>query len=133
MAGPSYRDLIAWQRAVDLVERIYRVTANWLREEVYGLTNQIRRSAVSVPANIAEGQGRCSRKDFARHLSIAYGSLCEVETHLIVAERLGYIDSNCLDDMISRTTHVARPLHGLIQSLQEPTTNHHQPTTNDCA
>ena len=118
MSGPSYRDLVAWQRAVDLVEHIYRATARWPREEIYGLINQIRRAAVSVPANIAEGQGRSSRKEFAHHLSIAYGSLCEVETHLIVAERLAYIDANSRDELLHQTTNVARPLHGLMQSMQ---------------
>jgi len=101
-----------------LVERIYRATSNWPREEMYGLVNQIRRAAVSIPANIAEGQGRGSRKEFAHHLAIAYGSLCEVETHLIVAERLGFMSAGGRDELLSQTTSVARPLHGLIQSLQ---------------
>lgn len=118
MAGLGYRDLVAWQRAVDLVELIYRTTANWPREEIYGLTNQIRRAAVSVPANIAEGQGRNSRKEFAHHLAIANGSLCEVETHLIIAKRLSYIDAPTHEELTGLTTNVARPLHGLIQSLQ---------------
>ncbi len=118
MAGRNYRELVAWQRAVDLVEHIYKVTAKWPREEAYGLTNQIRRAAVSVPANIAEGQGRSSRKEFAHHLAIAYGSLCELETHLIIASRLTYIDPPTLDELIVQTTDVAKPLHGLLRSVQ---------------
>ena len=115
MAGHGYRDLVAWQRGVDLVERIYRVTANWPREEIYGLTSQVRRAAASVPANIAEGQGRGSDKAFAHHLSIAFGSLCELETHLVVANRLAFIDVPTFDELIEQTTGVAKPLHGLIR------------------
>jgi len=118
---------VAWQRSVDLVERIYRITGGWPKAEIYGLTNQIRRAAVSVPANIAEGQGRSSRKEFAHHVAIAYGSLCEVETHLIIANRLEYVDTATFDDLIIRTTEVARPLHGLMQSLQEPTSIYQRP------
>ena len=127
----GFRDLVAWQRSVDLVEHIYRITGGWPKAEIYGLTNQIRRAAVSVPANIAEGQGRSSRKEFAHHVAIAYGSLCEVETHVIIANRLAYIDSETCDDLIVQTTDVARPLHGLMQSLQKPMANVQRPTTND--
>ena len=114
----GYRDLVAWQRAIDLVEQVYRVTNPWLAEERYGLTNQVRRAAVSVPANIAEGQGRSSSKEFAHHLSIAYGSLCEVETHLLIANRLAFIDGPTFDALIERATSVAKPLRGLMRSLQ---------------
>ena len=117
MAGQGYRELVAWRRAVDLVERVYRVSADWPPTEIYGLTNQARRAAVSVPFNIAEGQGRTSQKEFAHHLSIAFGSLCEVETHLLIANRLGFIDLPTFDELIEQTTGVAKPLHGLIRSL----------------
>jgi four helix bundle protein len=123
MSGHSYRELVAWQRAVDLVEQLYRVTADWPKAEIYGLTNQIRRAAVSVPANIAEGQGRSSRKEFRQHLSIAYGSLCEVETHLYIANRLAYIDQGIFQELINQATDVAKPLHGLLRSLQQPETS----------
>lgn len=116
--GPSYRDLVAWQRALDLVEMAYRVTRLWPSEELYGLTNQVRRAAVSVPGNIAEGQGRIGSKAFGQHLSIAYGSLCEVETHFTIANRLGYIDLETLGQLLSQTTEVARPLRGLMRSLE---------------
>ena len=88
MNAQSYRDLIAWQKGVDLVEGIYRATQSWPREETYSLTDQVRRAAVSVPANIAEGHGRHSTKEFLQHLGIASGSLCEAETHLVIANRL---------------------------------------------
>ena len=114
----GYRELVAWQRAVDLVERIYRISAAWLREEIYGLTNQTRRAAVSVPANIAEGQGRSSPKEFAHHLSTAYGSLSELGTHLLIAHRLTFIDQTTFDELIDQTTGVAKPLRGLMQRLQ---------------
>ena len=115
--GKSYRELVVWQRAVDLVEVVYRVTQTWPREETYGLTNQARRAAVSIPANIAEGQGRVSPKEFSHHLSIAYGSSCELETHLVIANRVAYLDDQSLDQLVFQSTQVARPLRGLIRSL----------------
>jgi four helix bundle protein len=92
VGGENYRDLIAWQKAMDLVEGVYRTTRSWPKEELYGLTNQVRRAAVSVPANVAEGQGRRSSQEFPHHVSIAHGSLREVETHLLISRRLGYSD-----------------------------------------
>ncbi len=118
--GPSYRDLVVWQRAVELTVEVYRITKDWPKDELYGLTNQVRRSATSVPANIAEGQGRISPKEFLHHLWIANGSLCELETHLIVAQRLEYIDKQTLDSAIDQSTQVARPLHGLMRRLRSP-------------
>ena len=84
----SYRDLIAWQKAMDLVTAIYRATAGFPRDEIYGLTSQLRRAAVSTPSNIAEGQGRQSTREFIHFLSIAYGSLNEAQTQILIAERL---------------------------------------------
>lgn len=91
MALKSYRELEVWQRAVDLVEAVYQVTRAWPDAERYGLTSQAQRAAISIPANIAEGYGRSHRGDYLHHLSIARGSLMELETHLIVAHRLKYI------------------------------------------
>ena len=79
MAVQSYRQLIVWQKALELVKIIYNLTNNFPKAEIYGLTSQVRRAAVSIPSNIAEGQGRDSTKEFLHHLSIAYGSLMEVE------------------------------------------------------
>ncbi|MDB5296543.1 MAG: ribosomal protein [Phycisphaerales bacterium] len=87
----NYRDLIAWQKGMDLVEEVYRATRLFPADEVYGLTSQIRRAAVSIPANVAEGQGRGGAAEFARFLRIAHGSLREVETHALIAERLLYV------------------------------------------
>jgi four helix bundle protein len=92
MSIHDYRDLIVWQKAIDLVEDVYQVTARFPREELYGLTIQLRRAAVSIPSNVAEGHGRASTRDFLHFLSISHGSLKEVETQIIVAERLKYID-----------------------------------------
>ncbi len=114
----SYRDLIAWQRGVDLVEGIYRATQNWPREETYSLTDQVRRAAVSVPANIAEGHGRHSTKEFLQHLGIASGSLCEAETHLVIANRLQYVSPDDLEALLEQTAEVGRLLHGLKRSLR---------------
>src|SRR5215210_6866041 len=99
----SYRDLIAWQRGVDLVEGIYRATQSWPREETYSLTDQVRRATVSVPANIAEGHGRHSTKEFLQHLGIASGSLCEAETHLVIANRLQYVSPDDLEALLEQT------------------------------
>jgi len=114
----SYRDLLAWQRAMDLVTMVYRVTRDWPKEELYGLTSQVRRAAVSVPANMAEGQGRTGSKELLHHLSIANGSLCEVQTLILIAQRLGYVDETMGSELINQTTIVAKPLAGLMKSLQ---------------
>src|SRR4051812_28791574 len=94
----SYRDLTAWQKAMDLVEQVYLGSRNWPKEEAYGLTSQVRRAAISVPSNIAEGQGRDSTKEFLHHLSMARGSILELETQILVAERLGYVDTPLSQD-----------------------------------
>jgi four helix bundle protein len=87
----SYRELIAWQKAIDVVAEVYRLTKNFPKDEMYGLTNQIRRAAVSVPSNIAEGQGRLSRGEFRHFLGQARGSVFELQTQITIAERLEYL------------------------------------------
>src|SRR5689334_8644409 len=93
MAVQSYRDLIAWQKAMELVKLVYELTRKFPKEEMFGLTLQIRKAVVSVPSNIAEGQGRNSTRDFLRHLSISYGSLMDTETQTLVAEMQAYINA----------------------------------------
>ena len=93
------------------------MTQRWPKEEIYGLTNQVRRAAVSVPANIAEGQGRRSSRDFIRFLSIATGSLHEVETHLLIAERLHYLDQQSLTSLLKLSAETGRIINGLLRSL----------------
>ena len=92
MQVKGYRDLIVWQRAMDLVVDVYRLTSCFPREELYGLTAQVRRAAVSIPSNLAEGQGRGQGNEFLHHVRIAQGSLQEVETQLLIAQRLCYLD-----------------------------------------
>jgi four helix bundle protein len=118
----SYKDLIAWQKSVDLVEAIYVTTRRWPKEELYGLTDQVRRAAVSVPSNIAEGQGRAVVREFVHYLRIARGSLFEVETQVIIAERLGYLDSNRTKELLAQVAEVSRLLSGLLRSLIEAST-----------
>src|ERR1022692_2758063 len=106
--GESYRDLIAWRKAMDLVTDVYGVTQAFPRNELYGLTNQLRRAAVSVPSNIAEGQARFSRKEFHHFLSQARGSLAEIETQLTIAENLGYVDPNQTRSLLDKASELAR-------------------------
>jgi four helix bundle protein len=117
MAGRNYTDLVGWQRAMDLVESVYRIARVFPKEELFGLTSQLRRAAVSIPANIAEGQGRKSRGDFRRFLSIAHGSLREIETHIHIAARLGYIDELRKETILSECAEVGRLVNGLSNSL----------------
>lgn len=110
----SYRDLIVWQRAVDLIPLVYRTLRDFPRVEEYALSMQIRRASVSIAANIAEGQARRSRKEFRQHLAIAKGSLAELHTLLIVAQRLGYLTEQQLGDLENQLGSVGRPLAGLM-------------------
>jgi four helix bundle protein len=112
-----YRDLIAWQKAMDLVVQVYHCTEPFPQREIFGLTNQMRRAAVSVPSNIAEGQGRATSKDFAHFLFIARGSLQELETQIIIAHRLSYLDEGTNGNLLNATAEVARIINGLINSL----------------
>jgi four helix bundle protein len=125
MKVKKYSELIAWQKAMDLVESVYKAPASFPREEIYGLTSQVRRAAVSVPSNIAEGQGRKSTMEFLHHLSIAYGSLTETETQLLIAGRLAYLEQKKVDHLIEQTNEVGRLLNGLSNSLsaKQRTTN----------
>jgi four helix bundle protein len=113
----SFRDLVVWQRAIELVDLVYRCSARWPAQETYGLSAQIRRAAVSVPANIAEGQGRNGRKEFVHHLGVARGSLFEVETMVEIAERQGFVSPAESDSISACIRDVGRLLNGLLRSL----------------
>lgn len=115
----NYRDLIAWQKAMDLVAEVYRVTRAFPKSELYALTSQVRRAALSVPSNIAEGQGRGSDADFVRFLWIAHGSVREIETQLLISERLGYLSPPDVADMLNSTAEVGRLIHGLINAKRQ--------------
>jgi four helix bundle protein len=113
----SYRELIAWQKSVALVTEIYGATRQLPKEELYGLCSQIRRAAVSVPSNIAEGQGRRSTGEFKHFLGNAQGSLCELETQLIVASNLKYLSQKQANLLLEQCAEVGRILHGLQRAL----------------
>ena len=118
MAVKRFNDLIVWQKSMTLVERIYLATASFPKEEIYGLTSQIRRAAVSIPSNIAEGQSRHSTKEFLRFLSIALGSRSEVETQVLIASRLHYLSSDATSELTAQLDEVGRLLRGLVNSLR---------------
>jgi len=119
MSLQHYRQLIAWQKAMELVRHVYRFAERFPREEMFGLRSQIQRAAVSVPSNIAEGQGRDSTKEFLRHLSIAYGSLMEVETQILIALELNYLDARSADELLEFSAETGRVINGLIRSLKK--------------
>lgn len=129
MTVRRYSDLVAWQRAIDLVEEVYQITKAFPKEEIYGLTGQLRRAAVSVPSNIAEGQSRSSR-EFVRYLSMGHGSLSEVETQMVIAGRLGYVEKKRLAAFTERTAEAGRLIHGLSKSIQKLLTEHCPPATS---
>jgi len=114
----SYRDLLVWQKAVDLVTCCYALTKLLPRSETYGLVGQIQRAAVSIPANIAEGHGRDHLGDYLRHLSIAKGSLMELETHLLIAERLNYLKAAEVNRVLAQCGELGKMLCGLTKKLR---------------
>jgi four helix bundle protein len=116
----GFQDLVAWQKAMALVTAVYRATGDWPREELYGLISQVRRAAVSVPSNLAEGHGRTGPREFGHHVSIAYGSLCELETQILIAEQLGYTNVNTTGTLLAQITEVRRLIRGLLRSLRLP-------------
>jgi four helix bundle protein len=114
----SYRNLIAWQKAKELALDIYRCTRRFPKDEIYGLTSQLRRAAISVPSNIAEGKGRHSRKEFAHFLYQARGSLLELETQLSIARDLEYLDALTFNNTLGKAEELGRILNGLVNRLQ---------------
>jgi len=115
----NYRELIVWQKAMALVEAVYRATVGFPKDEVYGLTSQLRRAAVSIPSNITEGQGRNTTRDFLYFLSVAQGSVKEAETQILIAERLSYITKQLSTQLVKQTTEVGRLISGLTNSLNK--------------
>jgi len=110
----SYRDLIVWQKAMELTKQVYQMTLSFPQDEVYGLTSQIRRCAVSIPSNIAEGRGRNSDKEFIRFLNIALGSLYELQTQLELAQAFQYLPS--ITEVDNRSIEIKKMLNALINS-----------------
>jgi four helix bundle protein len=118
MQASRYQDLRAWQKAIAFVEHVYAVTAQLPHEEMFGLKSQMRRSAVSVPSNIAEGQGRATRGEFQQFLGHARGSLYELETQILIAGRLGYFPANESEELFAECNELGRMLNALIASLK---------------
>ncbi len=114
-----YEELKVWQKAVNLVTQVYNCTASFPKEEIYGLTAQMRRAAVSIPSNIAEGSCRESTKDFLRFISISNGSLAELQTQLVIAKNLGFISIENLDILKESADEVGRMVNGLQKSLHK--------------
>ena len=113
----SHKDLIVWQKGIELVLAIYQLTKDFPREEVYGLTSQIRRAAISIPSNIAEGRNRGTRKDFAQFLRIAFGSGAELETQLLIARKLSFGREIGYNKVADQLGEVMRMLNAMIHKL----------------
>ena len=120
----SYQDLVGWQKSMALVTEVYRYTKDFPPNEIYGLTSQLRRAAVSIPSNIAEGQGRLSPGEFKQFLGHAKGSVFEVETQLLIARDLGYLSDQAAQGLLDRVQEVGRILSGLLNSLGHSRTSH---------
>ena len=117
MSVKSYQDLIVWQKAMDLVQMVYETTKQFPKDELYALTNQLRRAAVSIPSNIAEGHARQSTAEFRNFLSIARGSLAEVETQLRIATRLNYMTQEQLNPILSLSVEINKMTNSLMKKL----------------
>jgi four helix bundle protein len=113
----SHRDLLVWQRAIQLSTATYRLTSRFPREELYGLTNQLRRASVSIASNIAEGYGRGSRGEYRQFLSIARGSNLEVQTQLVIARELGFADTAAIEIVENLTVEIDKMLNTILKKL----------------
>jgi len=114
----SFRDLQVWQRSMQMTVAIYRMTQQFPREEIYGITSQMRRSAISIPCNIAEGQGRLNTGEFRQFLGIARGSNCELQTQLEIARALNFGESKLIDEAEALSHEVGKMLFALLESLK---------------
>lgn len=114
----NFKELKVWRKSYELCLEVYRITAKFPKEELYGLTSQIRRSAVSIPSNIAEGYGRKTTLDYIRMLYISYGSVCELETQILLAGDLNLIEKDALDKLKENIAENERMLKALIKSLE---------------
>jgi four helix bundle protein len=119
MSISRFRELKAWQLGMDLTEHVYLLTDSFPKSEIYGLTSQIRRSAVSIPSNLAEGNGRDSTKEFLHFIAIAVGSICELETQILLSHRLKYLKQTELETVLSLLTETKRTIRGLQKALKD--------------
>jgi four helix bundle protein len=118
MAVGSYRELRVWQSAMELAEKVYSISAKFPRHELFGLGGQMQRCAVSVPSNIGEGHAKDSTKEYLKHVSIAMGSLAELETQLLLAGRLKYISGKVLEDLVSDLDAIGKMLRGIQKTVK---------------
>jgi four helix bundle protein len=119
MRVKQFRNLQVWQKSMELARQVYRLTKQFPKEEMFGLTSQMRRAAISVPSNIAEGQGRLTDRAFSLFLGHSRGSLFELETQAELAESLGYMKKEQLDKLLAASSEVGRMLNGLLNSMKE--------------
>ena len=115
----DYKELIVWQKSIDLVQKIYEIAKNFPKSELYSLGDQIKRASISIPSNIAEGSGRNTTKEFIQFLYISLGSACELETQLIIAHKLKYIKN--INNLINNINEIKKMINGLINSLKKGT------------
>jgi four helix bundle protein len=114
----NYRDLIVWQRGIKLAKEVYQLTSKFPQQEIFGITNQLRRASVSIPSNIAEGQGRQYRKEFIQFLYMAVGSVSELDTQFVIAEEVGYLSQSEILPVLQEIGEIRKMLFGLIYSLK---------------
>jgi len=119
MSVRSYRDLMVWQRSIELIDDVYRLCRGFPKSETYGLSSQLQRAAISIAANIAEGSGRDSTKEFIHHLAYSLGSLAEVETYLIISARLEYTAKNTVARLESKCDGIGKMLRSLQKALRQ--------------
>ena len=119
----AFRDLVVWQKAMELTVAVYRITSDFPKAELYGLTSQMRRCAASIPSNIAEGSGRATRRDFAQFVCIARGSNYELETQIELAGRLGFVQKTSVEAILHRSAEVGKLLKGLLLHLKTEDVN----------
>jgi four helix bundle protein len=123
----TYRDLLVWQKSIQMVKQVYAATKSFPREEIYGLTSQMRRAAVSIPSNIAEGKGRFSKPDLLHFFTQARGSLLELETQIIIAQELDYLSRSAAKQLLSLTAEVGRMLNGFLRAFRTKPPEHMPP------
>jgi four helix bundle protein len=115
----SYRDLVAWQKGMELVREIYKISRDFPKDEIFGLISQMRRAAVSIPSNIAEGHQKLSRKEYQHFLGNARASLAEIETQILIAQELGYLGEIEMNRILELSAELGRVLNGLINSIRK--------------
>lgn len=126
----SYKELTVWQKSMDVVELVFEKTKSFPGSELYGLTSQMKRAAVSIPSNIAEGFGRNSQKEYAQYYSIAYGSALELETQVIIAKRIGYLNDQDFSELVPLLNEVLKMLNRMVFVAKQNSTRKLTPLDN---